>query len=123
MRQMNDPARPTTRHERDRALERLQSITTGTAIAATIASAAFGTLAAFTWSGDTTDAATNGATIDGGTVGATVAQVDDTPIGGGFFGPSTESSSTTATATPLQPTTTPLTASKKKSRVSSGGSR
>jgi len=122
---MNDPARPTTRHERDRALERLHSITTGAAIAATIASAGFGALAAVTWAGDSTTAANGTAANDGGAAGATVSQLDDTPIGGGsLFGPSSgDSSSAAATAVPLQPTTAPITASKKQSRVSSGGSR
>jgi len=116
---MNDPARPTTRRERDRALDRLQSITTGTAIAATIASVGFGTLAAFTWSGASTDATTD----DGGTVGSTLSQFDTTPIGGGYSlsGPS-DGSSSASTVTPLQPTAAPVTATKKKSKVTSGGS-
>jgi hypothetical protein len=114
---MNDPARPTTRHERDRALERLRSITTGTAVVATLASAGFGTLAAFTWSGSSTDAATS----DAGTAGV-LAQADDSPLANGSNVGRTSSGTDTATSVPLQPVLTPVTATKKKSRVSSGGS-
>jgi hypothetical protein len=116
---MNDPARPTTRHERDRALDRLRSITTGTAVMATLASAGFGTLAAFTWSGTTTDAAE----VDAGGAGATLSQIDDTPLANGSDLSRTSSGAGTAAATtPLQPTAAPITATKKKSKVTSGGS-
>lgn len=122
---MKDAARATTARERDRALRRLQSITTGTAVIATLATAGFGTLAALTWSGATTD--NPDAAEDSGTINATVAQLDpdnDGDVDATATPDSITSGSTTpgATARPIQPTPTPLATSKRKSRVSSGGS-
>jgi hypothetical protein len=115
---MNEPARPTTRHERDRALDRLRSITTGTAIAATVASAGFGTLAALTFSGTSTDAA-NGSDTGGGVV----SQVGNTQTGSGTTSGTTYGrSGPAATLAPLQAVQVPVTSTRHKSRVSSGGS-
>ena len=120
---MHESTRPTTVRERDRALERLRSITAGTAVMATMATAGFGTLAAFTWSGTQTgnpDAATDDAT----TLNATTAQVD--PDNDGDVDVTTQSgtSGTTgaaATASPIQAAPTP-TPTRRKARVTSGGS-
>ena len=48
---MNPSARRQTSRNRDSALSRLNSITTGTAIAAAVATAGFGALAAINYSG------------------------------------------------------------------------
>jgi len=108
---MNPSARPQTSRQRDRAIARLNSITTGTAIAAAVATAGFGALAAFTYSG-TTDAATTDTTT-----GAVAAQTT-TPAAVVLTNPST----TGVAATPLQPTSAPIAAVKKKAKVTSGGS-
>jgi hypothetical protein len=53
---MNDSARPQTARNRDRAIGRLRSLTTGTALAGFVATGAFGALAAATYSGHTSTA-------------------------------------------------------------------
>ena len=89
-----------------------------------MATAGFGTLAAFTWSGASTDATAE--QDDTGTV------TTDTTITTGAVGgdedadmlPGAEAPATVApqTAAPLQPTPTPIATTKHKSRVTSGGS-
>lgn len=108
---MNPSARPQTSRNRDRALSRLNSITTGTAIAAAVATAGFGALAAFTYSG-TTDAATTDTTT-----GASAAETTS-PAAAAVTSPST----TGAAVSPLQPASAPVAAVKKKAKVTSGGS-
>ena len=109
---MNPSARPQTSRNRDRALARIQSITTRTAVVASIATVGFGGLAALTYSGTTDSTAAADATNQ------TLA------------GASTGASSTTATTTPatggvtsgLQPTAAPTATPTRKPRVTSGGS-
>lgn len=108
---MNPSARPQTSRNRDRALNRLRSITTGTAVAASIATAGFGGLAALTYTG-TTDAST-------GSTNTTL------PAGGAVDGTTTtgtRTGSTTTTVTGLQPTVPPVTTTRTKTHVTSGGS-
>jgi hypothetical protein len=122
VRVMNEPARPVTTRERDRALERLRSITAGTAVVATMATAGFGTLAAFTWSGAATG--NTDAANDSTTTINTTAQVDPDNDGDVDAAPTTGTSSGTgpaATASPIQPAATP-TPTRRKARVTSGGS-
>ena len=110
--------RPTTTRERDRALQRLRSITTGVAVLGTAATAGFGALAAVTWSGSTTgvdQAAAADPTANARLTGAdedadTLTGADAIPTPG------------PATAAPLQPNPTPLATTRKKARVTSGGS-
>lgn len=109
---MNPSARPQTSRNRDRAIARLNSITTGTAIAAAVATAGFGALAAFTYSG-TTDAATTDMAI-----GAAAPAETTAPAAAAVTNPST----TGVAVTPLQPTGAPVAAVKKKAKVTSGGS-
>ena len=93
---------------------------------ATMATAGFGTLAAFTWSGASTD--NTDAAADGPTINTTAAQVDpddDGDVDATDPATTVEPGATTgpaATARPLQPTPTPVATTKKKSRVTSGGS-
>jgi hypothetical protein len=84
---VNPSARPQTSRNRDRALARVQSLTARTAVAATIATAGFGGLAAFTYSGtsgatgvDTTTPA--GANVDGTTTNTTDTTTPNTTISG-----------------------------------------
>lgn len=111
---MNPSARRQTSRNRDRALSRLNSITTGTAFAAAFATAAFGALAAINYSGTSDAATTDAAAADDAspdvTVGAgTTATDGSTPAN--------------PTATPgLQPTRAPVAATNRKARVTSGGS-
>lgn len=108
---MNQRARPQTSRNRDRALARLNSITSGTAIAAAIATAGFGALAASNYSG-TTDAATT--TNDNAAAGATI-----DPGAAAQVPTATDS---TSAVTGLLPTSPPVAAVKKKAKVTSGGS-
>lgn len=108
---MNPSARPQTSRDRDRALARLNSITTGTAIAAAVATAGFAALAAFTYSGTTDSAITDAST-------GAAASDPTSPAGLAVTNPST----TGATVTPLQPRSAPVAAVKKKAKVTSGGS-
>jgi hypothetical protein len=119
---MHESTRATTARERDRALDRLRSITAGTAVMATMATAGFGTLAAFTWSGaatGNTDAANDSpSTIN------TTAQVDPDNDGDVDAAPTAGTSGVTGptvTASPIQPAATP-TPTRRKARVTSGGS-
>jgi hypothetical protein len=109
---MNPSARPQTSRNRDRALARLQSITTQTAIAASIATVGFGGLAAFTYSG-TTDS-TN-AVDTNGQAGSVDGTSTDSTSGTG-------ATSTDTTGAGLQPTAAPAATAKHKARVTSGGS-
>jgi hypothetical protein len=116
---MNPSARPRTARERDRALDRLQSITVGTAVIATMATAGFGALAAFTWSGATTDTAAADATSESApdpTANSRLTGADEDAD----TLPTAEAPAA-ATLTPIQPTPTPVT-TKKKAKVTSGGS-
>jgi hypothetical protein len=109
---MNPSARPQTSRNRDRALAKLRSITTGTAVAASIATAGFGGLAALTYTG-TTD--------------STLGSSDTTSPAGVSDGTTTNDTTTTnnttvGTTTGLQPTQAPVTTTRKKKHVTSGGS-
>lgn len=108
---MNPAARPQTSRNRDRAIARLNSITTGTAIAAAIATGGFGALAAVTWSGTTVAATTDDA-----------AAAATTDPGGAAQVPAATDSAGTSAGTALQPTRAPIAAVKKKAKVTSGGS-
>lgn len=116
---MNPSARPRTARERDRALHRIRSITTGIAILGTAGTAGFGALAAVTWSGSA-----NGATDDTAAANATAnsrltgADEDADTLTGADAVPTAAAE----TASPLQPAPTPLATTRKKSRVTSGGS-
>lgn len=109
---MNPSARPQSSRNRDRALARLNSITTGTAIAAAVATAGFGALAAFTYSGTT-----NAATTTDTSTGAAAADTTS-PAAIALTNPSV----TGVAVSPLQPTSAPVAAVKKKAKVTSGGS-
>ena len=113
---VNPSARPRTARERDRALRRIRSITTGLAVLGTAATAGFGALAAVTWSGSTNgDTAVADPTANSRLTGAD--EDADTLTGGDAVptaGPQT--------AAPLQPAPTPLATTRKKARVTSGGS-
>lgn len=109
---MHPSARPQTSRNRDRAVARIQSITTRTAVVASIATVGFGGLAAFTYSGSAdTTAATDTTTqaVDGAATDATTST--DT----------TTTTTATDAATGLQATPAP-TATTRKARVTSGGS-
>lgn len=113
MADMNPAARPQTSRNRDRALTRLSSITTGTAIAAAVATIGFGGLAAANYSG-TTNAAT---TVSGDDTTDSPAA---TGSGAGVQVPTATGAS--GAATRLTPTSPPVAAVKKKAKVTSGGS-
>lgn len=110
---MNPSARPLTSRNRDRALARLNSITTGTAVAAAIATGGFGALAAATWSGSsgTTD------TTTGITTTNTSGQSD--PAAAALGAAATQAPSVTSG---LQATRPPAAVVTKKAKVTSGGS-
>lgn len=113
---MNEAARSRTARERDAALARLRSLTTGTAVAAIVATGGFGALAAITYSGQPTVAAAAGASGVGDT--STLAEPDATA----GVAQATPSPSPSSTSSGLQaPTATPRTTSQ-KSHASSGGS-
>lgn len=108
---MNPSARPQTSRNRDRALARIQSITTRTAVVASIATVGFGGLAALTYSGtsDTTNAAdTTSQNVDGST--DTTTETDNT------------TSATDNVTTGLQATPAPIATPRHKAHVTSGGS-
>lgn len=109
LRTMNPSARPQTSRNRDGALRRLNSITTGTAMAAAVATAGFGALAAINYAGTTSAAGADGSS-------SAEDSSQDLPV--------TTDSATTDPVAPagLQPTTAPIVASKHKARVTSGGS-
>lgn len=109
---MNPSARPQTSRNRDRAIDRLRSITTGTAVAATIATAGFGGLAALTYTGTSADATTGSA---GTTVPAGI-------FGGGTTTNTTNSTTNSTTSGRLQPVPAPTATTKHKAQVTSGGS-
>ena len=91
-------------------MARLRSITTGTAVAATVATAGFGGLAAMTYTGTSADS----------TLGSS-----DTTVPAGADGTTTNTTTNGATATSptgLQPSVAPVTTTKKKKHVTSGGS-
>jgi hypothetical protein len=108
---MNESARPQTSRNRDRALARLQSITTRTAIAASMATVGFGGLAAVTYSG------TSDATTANTTVPATV-------VGGGATDTTTDTTAgtTNGASSGLQAVPAPTASTRHKSHVTSGGS-
>jgi hypothetical protein len=109
---MNPSARAQTSRNRDRALARIQSITTRTAVVASIATVGFGGLAALTYSGtsDTTNAAdTTSQNVDGSTTDTTT-NTDPT------------TSATNGVTAGLQATPAPTATTKHKARVTSGGS-
>jgi hypothetical protein len=108
---MNPSARPQTSRNRDRALARIQSITTRTAVVASIATVGFGGLAALTYTGtsDATNAAdTTSQNIDGSTTDTTTTD--------------TTTSATDSVTSGLQATPAPTATTKHKARVTSGGS-
>ena len=110
---MNPSARRQTSRNRDNALRRLNSITTGTAIAAAVATAGFGALAASNYSGVTDAVTTDGAAAEGTT---STGAVDSDTTG-------SDDSTTNPVATPsLQPTSAPVAATTEKAKVTSGGS-
>jgi hypothetical protein len=115
---MNESTRPTSARERDRALGRLRSITTGTAVVATVATAGFGALAAFTWSGATDTTTADAPTADTTTTSVLTGADEDADTLTNGEAPATAAP---ATAAPLQPAPTPA-ATKKKPKVTSGGS-
>jgi len=110
---VNPSAKPQTSRNRDRALARVGSITSTTAIMASIATVGFGGLAAFTYSGDPSltsiDQTTNA--TDNGTNNAST---DSTGTTNG----TTSSGSTNR----LQATQAPTTSTRHKSHTTSGGS-
>ena len=94
-------ANRTTPTDRNRAVARLRSLTMGTALASLAAVGAFGTVAAVSWSGQSST--------------QTAEVVTATPDG--------NSTTTTATATPaIKAAATPATTTTSKARVTSGGS-
>jgi hypothetical protein len=110
---MNPSAKPQTSRNRDRALARVGSITSKTAIIASVATVGFGGLAAFTYSGDPS------VTSIDQTTNSTDATTNDT---------TTNSSGTTSgrtsggTTNGLQATQAPTTSTRHKSHTTSGGS-
>jgi hypothetical protein len=109
---MHTSARPQTSRNRDRALARIQSLTTRTAVVASIATVGFGGLAALTYRGtsDATNAAdTTSQGLDGSTTDTTTKTQPTT-------------SATDGTIAGLQPTPAPTATTKHKARVTSGGS-
>jgi hypothetical protein len=92
---MNHDPRPHV-HRRRRAIERLRSLTTGTAVAGLAGVAGFGVLAAATWSGDPS------------AVGATDAGSTSSGSGGGgpVNGPATVQTNPSRVTTPQNPTVT-----------------
>jgi hypothetical protein len=111
---MNPSARPLTSRSRDRALARLNSITTGSAIAAAVATGGFGALAAATWSGSSNTTTTSLTTTD--TSGQS-GQSD--PTAAALGAAATQGPSATSR---LQPTSAPAAVVTKKAKVTSGGS-
>lgn len=65
---MNEPARPRTTRDRDRAVARIRAITAGTAIAGFVATAGFGALSASNYSGQPTAAGGTGTAAGSSTV-------------------------------------------------------
>lgn len=118
---MNPSTRPTTTRERDRALRRLRSITTGLAVLGTAATAGFGALAAVTWSGSTTAGTDDQVAAADPTANArlTGADEDEDLLTGGE---QPTAASVQPAATSLQPNPTPLATTRKKAKVTSGGS-
>jgi|GEM_PF-6450496 hypothetical protein len=107
---MNPSARPQTSRNRDRAVARIESITTRAAVLASIATVGFGGLAAFTYSGtsDTAAAAdTTGQSVNGSSNDTTA--TDPTTNGNG-------------TTSGLQATPAPIATPRHKAHVTSGGS-
>src|SRR2546427_6804408 len=76
---MNPSARPQTSRNRDRALARVQSLTARTAVAATIATAGFGGLAAFTYSGASGAPGVDTTTQAGTNVGSSTTNTTNPP--------------------------------------------
>jgi hypothetical protein len=109
LRDMNPSARPQTSRNRDRALARIQSITTRTAVVASIATVGFGGLAALTYSGTSDTAAAADPTtqsVDGSTTDPTA----------------TDPTNGTGATSGLQATPAPIATPKHKAHVTSGGS-
>jgi hypothetical protein len=106
---MNPSARPQTSRNRDRALARIQSITTRTAVVASIATVGFGGLAALTYRG--TSAANAADTTSQNVDGSTTASPTDNTA-----------SATDSVTAGLQATPAPAATRKPKARVTSGGS-
>jgi hypothetical protein len=104
---MNPSARPQTSRNRDRALARIQSITTRTAVVASIATVGFGGLAALTYSGTSDAANVGGSTTD--TTTHTTTGTDTTPA-------------TDSVTSGLQATPAPTATTRHTARVTSGGS-
>ena len=107
---MNPSALPQTSRNRDRAISRIRSITTGTAIVASVATAGFGGLAALTYTGTSTDSTL----VDANNSGA--GSVAGTTTTG------TPSATPTTDTTGLQAAPAPTATTKHKARVTSGGS-
>jgi hypothetical protein len=116
---MNPSARPLSSRNRDRALARLNSITTGTAFAAAIATGGFGALAAATYSGSTDSTGAGAGT--GTTTSDTSNSVQD-PVAPALTLRAPAATDSPSTVTGLQPTSAPVATVKKKARVTSGGS-
>jgi hypothetical protein len=103
---VNPSARRQTSRNRDHALAQLRSITTRTAVAASIATVGFGGLAAFTYSG-TSDATTT---------------LDTTVSSGSTNGTAADATTDDTTASGLQATPAPTATTRHTARVTSGGS-
>ncbi|HJP90181.1 MAG TPA: hypothetical protein VJ850_14195 [Candidatus Limnocylindrales bacterium] len=117
---MNPSTRPTTTRERDRALQRLRSITAGIAVLGTAATAGFGALAAVTWSGSAGTAGDDTAAAADPTANAWFTNADeDSDL---LTGAEQSTPAPSEAAAPIQPNPTPLATTRKKPRVTSGGS-
>jgi hypothetical protein len=117
---MNPSTRPTPARERDRALRRLRSVTTGIAVVGTAATAGFGALAAVTWSGNSTSGTDNQVAAADATPNSRLTGADEDADT--LTGADAVPTAAPATAAPLQPNPTPLATTRKKARVTSGGS-
>ena len=108
---MNPSAKPQTSRSRDRAVARVGSITTQTAIVACVATVGFGGLAAFTYSG------TPGVTSIDQTSNSVDGTTNDT-TNGSTSNDTTSSGSTNG----LRPAPAPTASTRHKSHVTTGGS-
>lgn len=105
---MNPSARPQTSRNRDRALARVTSITTQTALVASIATVGFGGLAAITYSGTPAAAGSDSTNVNGTTNNSSNGTTSGSTVTNPFTG--------------LQATQPPRTSTRQKARVTSGGS-
>jgi hypothetical protein len=112
---MHDATRPLSVRGRDRALERLRTLTTGTALAGFVATGAFGTLAAINYAGHSSSNA--------GTSGASTTSTDTTNQGStSQSNNASNQGSSSNSNSPLQAAQLPTVQTYRHAHVSSGGS-